>query len=663
MVGRRVPTPGQGAEIGMPTKRAFVPDDLWRLQAVSDPQISPDGSSVAFVVATSEQETDKPATTIWLAPSDGASPARQFTSGPQDSSPRWAPDGGELAFVAERGNGPQLHLASLAGGEARALTEAPHGISQPVWAPDGRRIAYVGRTGDWKKPEERSPIEKAAPRVVTGLHSRFDGVGWFDSRRSHLFVVAAAGGVPKQVTDGDWDDADPAWSPDGLELAFVSDRSTTRFDEVHRDVWVTSGGGRGRPRRLTRGRGNAAAPLWSPDGKTIAYIGHEHDDGNSAANIHLLVVASRDPQAPRSLSATLDRSVWGLLRPPGPVHAWIEGGKAVLFVAADRGTLAVFRSSLRRPRPELVVGGDRQITSIHSSGSTVAFISQWITIPPEVFCASLDGAGEVRVSQANVGLRSVRWATVRRTSHKADDGRRIESFVIYPPGHTKGKAAPTVLEIHGGPHGWHPQMSLFGLYQGLAAAGYVVVLPNPRGSHGYGEDYAHACVGDWGGADFEDLMGAVDQLVHAGVADPKRLYVAGYSYGGFMTSWTVGHTDRFAAACVSAPVTDLASMWGTTDIPGFAAFELGGFPWEQPEFYRAHSPITYVSKVRTPVQLFHWEGDLRCPIGQAEELFQGLRKLEREVVMVRYPGGFHIVRSPAQMVDYVARHIEWFNTH
>jgi dipeptidyl aminopeptidase/acylaminoacyl peptidase len=647
----------------MPTKRVFVPADLWHLRAVSDPQISPDGTNVAFVVATPDPETDKAATTIWLAPSDGSAPARQFTSGPQDSSPRWAPDGGELAFVAERGLGPQLYLASLAGGEARALTEAPHGISQPVWAPDGRHIAFVAKTGDWKKPEDRSAVERAAPNVVTGLYYRFDGIGWFDNRRSHLFVVSVTGGDLRQITDGDWDDADPAWSPDGLELAFVSDRAATRFDEVHRDVWVTSAKGRRRVRRLTRGRGNASSPLWSPDGKMIAYIGHEHDEGDSASNIHLLVLATADPQAPRSLSAALDRTVWGLLRPPGPTHAWIDGGKAVLFVAADRGTLAVFRSSLRRPKPELVVGGDRQVTCLHTSGSTVAFISQWVSDAPEVFCASLDGSGEVRLSDANAELRSVRWATARRTSHKAEDGRDVESFVLYPPGHAKGRPAPTVLEIHGGPHGWHPQLSMLGLYQGLAAAGFVVILPNPRGSHSYGEDHAGACVGDWGGADFEDLMGAVDHLVQAGIADPKRLYVAGYSYGGFMTSWTVGHTDRFAAACVSAPVTDLTSMWGTTDIPGFAAFELGGRPWENPDFYRSRSPVSFVSRVQTPVQLFHWEGDLRCPIGQAEQFFQGLRELKREVVLVRYPGGFHIVRSPAQMVDYVTRHIDWFNTH
>ena len=647
----------------MPPKRGFVPEDLWLLRMVSDPQVSPDGSRVAFVVATPDKKTDKPATTIWVAPADGSENARRFTSGPEDSSPRWSPDGRWLAFVAERGSGPQLHLVPLDGGEAVAMTEMPHGVSQPVWSPVGTELAFVARTGEWKKPEDRNALERSAPRVVTGLYSRYDGVGWFDVRRSHLFVMAVEGGEPRQITDGDWDDADPAWSPEGDRLAFVSDRSATRFDKVHRDVWVVPAHTGRRPRRLTRGRGTAASPRWSPDGSTIAYIGHEHEEGDSASNIHLLVVAVAEPKAPRSLSGSLDRTVWGIMGAPGATHAWTPDGTGVLFVAADRGTLAVYRSALDDPRPALVIGGDRQVTAMHVSGPTIAFSSQWPSDPPEIFSVDALGSSPRRVSNVNADLRAVRLAPVRRTSHAADDGRRIESFLVYPPRHVKGHPAPTVLEIHGGPHGWHPQTGLLGLYQALASAGFVVVLPNPRGSHGYGEDFSRACVGDWGGADFRDLMGVVDKLVATGVSDPKRLYVTGYSYGGFMSSWAVGHTDRFAAACVAAPVINLASLWGTTDIPDFAERELGGLPWEQPEAYAEHSPVSFVSRVTTPVQLFHWEGDLRCPIGQGEELFQGLRRLGREAVMVRYPGGFHIVRSSSQMVDYLARHIDWFNSH
>ena len=647
----------------MPPKRGFTPEDMWSLRSVSDPQVSPDGSQVAFVVGSPDTETDKQATSIWVVPADGSSAARLFTAGPQDSSPRWSPDGKWLAFVAERGHGPQLHLAPLGGGEAIALTELPHGVSQPVWSPDGSCLAFVARTGEWKNPEERSALERSAPKVVAGLYSRYDGLGWFDPRRSHLFVVPVQGGEPKQVTSGDWDDLDPAFSPSGETLAFVSDRSSTRFDELHRDVWVLPVGAGRRPKRLTRGRGTAAQPRWSPVGTSISYVGHENEDGDSAANTHLLVVALDDPHAPRSLSAALDRTVWGLVNAPGATHAWTDDGSAVFFLAADRGSISLYHSALDDPKPELVVSGDRQITTLQRSGATLAFVSQWPSNPPDLYCTDADGTDERRVSDANHEVRALRLAPVRRSSHVADDGQRIESFVMYPAGYGKDTPAPLVLEIHGGPHGWHPQVVMLGLYQALAAAGYVVVLPNPRGSHGYGAEFAAECVGDWGGADFEDLMGAVDKLVGIGAVDPKRMYVTGYSYGGFMTSWTIGHTTRFAAACVAAPITDLASMWGTTDIPNFAAKELGGSPWERPDVYAKHSPITFVTDVTTPVHLFHWEGDLRCPIGQSEEYFQALRRLGREVVMVRYPGGFHIVRSPSQMVDYIARHLQWFSSH
>jgi dipeptidyl aminopeptidase/acylaminoacyl peptidase len=648
----------------MPPKRGFTPEDLWALRTVSDPQVSPDGSRVAFVVGTPDKETDKPATRIWVAPADASTAARPFTAGPEDSAPRWSPDGKWLAFIAERGHGPQLQLVPLEGGEAVALTEMPYGASQPAWSPDGRQIAFVAKTGEWKKPEDRDALEKNAPRVITGLNNRYDATGWFDVRRSHLFVVAVDGGEPQQLTDGDWDDADPAWSPGGDRLAFISDRSATRFDKVHRDVWILPVGARRRPKRLTNGRGTAGSPRWSPNGLNIAYIGHQNPDGDGAHNIHLFVVAADEPKQPRSLSAPLDRTVFGIERAPGVAHAWTADGSAVMFLAADHGGLSLYRSALDGgPGPAPVLGGDRQINAMHTAASTIAFASLWASSPPEIYCAEADGTGERRVSNANPETRALRLAPLRRSSHVAADGRRIESFVMYPNGYVKGNPVPLVLEIHGGPHGWHPQAALFGLYQALAAAGYAILLANPRGSHGYGEEFAGACVGDWGGADFEDLMGAVEKLVHNGVADPEHLYITGYSYGGFMTSWTVGQTDRFAAACVAAPVTDLASAWGTTDIPDFVEYEVDGLPWERPDRYAKHSPISHVANVTTPVMLFHWEGDLRCPISQTDEYFQALRRLGREVVMVRYPGGFHIVRYPSQMVDYLQRHLDWFASH
>ena len=391
----------------MPPRRGFVPEDLWHLEAVSDPQVSPDGSRVAFVVSTPDRDKDKPTTRIWVADAGGASPARAFSSGPTDNSPRWSPDGRWLAFVAERGHGPQLHLASLSGGGGRAHRDGSRGLATRLVA---RRQQARLRRADGRVEEARGPQSPGAVRSFgrnRALFACYDGVGWFDSRRSHVFVVAREGGEAIQITDGDWDDADPAWSPEGDRIAFVSDRSPGRFDAIHRDVWVVAAESRRRrrPQRLTRGRGTASSPRWSPDGTTVAYIGHEHDVADGASNTHLLVVGVETPEAPRSLSAPLDRTVWGLAGAPGATLAWSRDGGAVLFIAGDRGTLGVYRSDLDDPRPYLLIGGDRQITALHSSGPTVAFSSQWPTRPSQISCAETDGSGERRVTRTGAATR------------------------------------------------------------------------------------------------------------------------------------------------------------------------------------------------------------------------------------------------------------------
>lgn len=644
------------------------PEDFFSYRLVVDPRLSPDGATVAFVVITNSKEDDEAQTTIWVAPVDGSSPARQFTSGPKDAAPRWSPDGRRLAFVAKRsspGGGQdvrevesQIYLAPLDGGDPRPLTTAPHGASQPAWSPDGSRIVYVAQTGDWTPPDKRSPPERNAPRIVADLRYRFDGVGWFDLRRSHLFSIDVESGRAKQVTSGDWHDSQPAWSPDGARLVFISDRNKARFDRPAPDVWVVAGTG-GRAKRLTLGSGTYGMPEFSPNGRWVSFLGAP-GDGNSAANAHLYAIRADGEGSIRSLSGLLDRPAFGMVWPTGRTHGWIDD-RNVYFVAADHGAQHLYRAVLDgSERPEPVLGGDRQITGVDLRGQTAAFSCLWPSLLPEARVADLGVGTERAVSAVNQGLRkTTRLAPLRRMRANG-----IECFVIRPLEAAGVGPAPTVVEIHGGPHGWHPQSVFLPLYQCLAASGYVVVLANPRGSQGYGEEFSYGCVGDWGGGDFDDLMGVVDELVGKGISDPDRLYVAGYSYGGYMTGWTIGHTTRFKAACISAPVSDLNAMTGTCDIPLFNIFEMGGAtPWERPEIYAKHSPITYLPNVRTPVRLFHWEGDIRCPIGQSEAWFQGLKLLGRETELVRYPGGFHIVRAPSQMVDFVQRHLDWFSSH
>lgn len=654
----------------MPRPRFIQPEDFYLLHNLSDPQMSPDGRRVAYVVSTADRETDETATSVYVARTDGRSPARRFTQGNKDHSPRWSPDGQYLAFVSDRGAKNQLFVAPLDGGEPRQVTKAPHGISQPAWSPDGKRVAHAARTGEYKDPKERTPLEKSAPRVIRDLRYKLDGVGFFDDRRIHIFTGDVETGEEKQVTDGDWNDDHPAWSPDGKRLAFVSDRERQRHQRQWRtDVWVTPAAG-GRATKVTRSKGSAAHPAFSPDGKRIAFVGHENGEAGLAKNTHVMWVPADGGNAPRSVNASIDRPAAGWpVFASGRTFAWAPEGDALLYLAGDRGTQAIYRADLGGGLSQKVLAGERQIEAfaLAADGKSIAFTAVWSTEPWELYATTLNGRRrEVNLSHANGEVRHSRvGARFERMSCRAPDGLEIESFILYPPDYRTGRRYSLALNVHGGPHSFHPGSRSWVEFQSLAAAGYVVLLPNPRGSITYGEAFGEACVRDWGGRDFEDIMASVDEVVLRGIADPERLYIGGYSYGGFMTSWAVGRTERFRAALVGAPVSNQVSMFGTGDIPLFDIHELGGTPHDAEEEYRLRSPVSHLANVRTPVLLVHHEGDLRCPVAQSEEIFHGLKALGHEVEFVRYPGGFHTynTHAPSQTVDRIERTIAWYDSH
>ena len=656
----------------MPRRRALRPDDLLRICTVTDPQISPDGARVAFVVTAPDVAADKLVPGVWVAAIDGEGDAVPFaTDDGQAHSPRWSPDGKWLAFVSDRAGRakPQLWVAPLAGGEPRCLTDTAHGVAAPVWSPDGTRMAYITRVGG-RDPvaTDAEPAAKNAPRVVRHLSERLDGFGWLDGR-AHLFAVDVGGGDPVQLTDGEFDNQMPAWSPDGTSIAVVSDREPGNLDRYGvADIWVVPADG-GRARKVTASSGPVAHPAWSPDGNFIAYSGNDAGDRFWSAVSDIRVVAADGSAGPRSLTSP-DHAAGGRLLLDGRVLAWHPDGTSVLFVAVAGGTVQVQRVTVAGGRVTTVVGGDRAVTAfdIAADGRHVAFLSRYADHLPDVRSVRLGrGRAEERVvHDPNAEVRDeVFMVTVERRTHVAADGREIESFVLRPPKAKKKEATPLVLDVHGGPHGFHPSTSVRMSVRAQieAASGYTVVMPNPRGSAGYGAEFLAACVGDWGGADYDDLIGAVDSCVDAGQADPDDLHLFGYSYGGFMSSWIVGHTGRFRSAVIGAPVTDLVSMTGTTDIPGFAVHEQGGLPWERSDEYGKRSPITYLPDVTTPVLVIHHEGDLRCPIGQGEELFALLRLLGKEAEMVRYPGGFHGIATPSQLVDQTERILGWYEAH
>ena len=651
----------------MPTatrKRTFTPEDIYLLRRPFDPQVSPDGRSVAYAEMRYDRESNETHMSVWLAPFDGRSPARRFTWGKHDHSPRWSPDGRSLAFMSNRGEKNQIYIAPLDGGDPRQLTHEKHGVNEYAWAPDSRRIAYTSRSGEYKETKSKSAAEKSAPRVVRNLRYRLDGIGYFDERRLHIFVIGVENGGTKQITDGDWYDQQLAWSPDCRTIAFTSDREPERHQRQFRsDLWSVPSDG-GRAKRLTRAKGNANFPVYSPDGRWIAFAGHENGL-DMAKQSHLYIIPAGGGAAPRSLSATIDRA-------PSPMPggcAWAPDSKSVYFTALDSGAMSIYRAWLKDGTCTLALGGQRQIQafSLAPDGKRVAIMASFASVPHEIYAATLNnGVRERNLSRANDDLRAgIELGATKRVTSRTEDGTETESFVVYPPDYKSGKRYPLVLSIHGGPHGMHPQSGFGFQEQAWAGAGYVVLMPNPRGSGGYGETFQMACVNDWGGGDYDDLMAAVDALVRKGVADPDRLYVGGYSYGGFMTTWVVGHTQRFKAALIGAPVSDHISMFGTSDIPMFTEHEIGGTLHGNRDEWTARSPLTHLPGCNTPVLIEHWEGDLRCPITQAEEIFATLKRNGCEVEFLRYPGGFHgfDTHSPAQHVDSVTRSLAWFNRH
>jgi dipeptidyl aminopeptidase/acylaminoacyl peptidase len=651
-------------------KRRVVAEDLYRIRQLSDPVLSPQGDRVAWVETEVDEASDRLRTSIRVAPADGSGSTSVFTDGPGDSSPRWSPDGLYLAYVSVPPDGPaELRLAPLTGGVPRRLGTFEGPVSQPAWSPDSRLVVVVSPTGTESGVADRSAAQRNEPRVVRGLAARYDNIGWFEGRR-HLFVIDVATNKTRQITNGDHDDFDPSWSPDGATIAFASDRDPERDDrQLRSDLFVVPATG-GRARRLTRGEGRVAAPAFSPDGSQIAFVGHE---GGASWNrdAHLFVIPADGSAAPKTVAPGDDRPVPLVLWVPPPFR-WLSDHEVAMLIM-DRGSVVLSTARLTDSKSKVVVGGDRQIDgfSISSDRRRVVFTSAWPDSPSECYSAQLAPPGGRasqatrtirRISRANTAfVAEVALGSVERARLTAEDGTSVEYFTISPPGRVS-KPLPVHLDIHGGPHGAWPAGRFLAFHQTVAAAGYLVLLPNPRGSSGYGQAFTEACTGDWGGADAGDLGACVDDVIARGLGDEHRLFVGGGSYGGFMTAWLVGHTKRFKAATAMAAVIDQASMAGTSDIPGFVEFNFGRL-WEHAHEYEKRSPLTYARTITTPVLILHWEGDLRVPISQGEELFAALRLLKRPVEFVRYPGGSHVSRAPSQSVDWVHRLLAWNERH
>ena len=641
--------------------------DLSCVRWAADAQLSGDGAQVAWVQTALDRELDRPVSNIMVAPSDGGSP-RRFTDGPSDSAPRWSPDGRYLAYLSVVEDLPALHLAPLAGGVPLRV-KAPGPVSFLSWSAAGDALVLVvtvmpqGAATD----DARS---KNAPKLVRGMANRLDGRGYL-AGRDQLFIHTVADGSLRQLTAGDYDHRQPCWSPDGSMIACFSNRTRQRDDDLlFTDLWLIPTA-RGRSRKAASRVLDGSEPSFSPDGKQIAFLGTVGSARPLVGrNQRLLVMPADASGRPAPLAADLDRPV--AAADSASTYAWISN-RELLFCVADHGTIGIQRARLGERLPRPVVTGDRQVTgvSVAKRGAKLlaAFTATWVDKPTEVFCLDLDaesGRGR-RVSETGKGvLDAFELSPAKRLSVRARDGKEIEYLVISP--RSGERPPPMFLGVHGGPHGWNPGAHEFYSYQVLAAAGYAVVLPNPRGSSGYGEQFTMAVNEAWGGEDYHDLLACADDAIRRGLADGDRQFVGGYSYGGYMSAWMVGHTDRFRAACVGAPVIDLVAEFGASDAGPWLAEELGGDPWDPGGVLQERSPLKHVPNVNTPVLLYVFEGDLRCPPDQADAFYTGLRWHRSEVEYVRYPGGSHMSVAdfgapPSQSEDRLNRMLAFLAQH
>jgi dipeptidyl aminopeptidase/acylaminoacyl peptidase len=642
--------------------RGVTAEDYYSIAVPSDPRFSPDGSTIAFVVTTVDQKQNRRYGAIWTVPSDGSRPATASTTSLQSStSPRWSPDGKTLAFLSARPATTdstatartQVWLLPLSGGEPRRVTDLLNGVSSFQWSPDGARLVVVSRSGP-------SDTAKSPSDVRHYLHAnyKFNDTGWFDDKRTHLWVVDVASGSAKQVTSGeDWNDTDPQWSPDSRRIAFVSDRTGKAFDESHdTDVWMVEADG-GPLTKISDHSTADSAPRWAPDGRSIAFISAVP----AKSHPRIWLAPSTGGGASHAAADRVDLIPTAL--------QWSEHGRALYFETGVKGASHLYRLDLATRRAAPVTSGDRTVhlVDINRAATRLTYAVNDPTRPDDLYVADLDGRNERQLTHLNDQLtKQLELMTVERVPFKGADGWDVDGFFMKPVRWTPGRSYPMVLTIHGGPAGmfgfdWYHEFQVY------ASRGWAVFFTNPRGSTGYGEKFERGIELNWGGRDYIDIMNGVDAiLAKYSWIDRNRLGVTGGSYGGFMTNWIVGHTDRFKAAVTLRSLSNFLSDDGTRDGAYGHADDFQGDIFEKFDAYWNASPLKYARNVKTPTLVLHSDMDFRVPIEQGEQWFRALQHFGVPSEIVFFPRENHnLTRTgePKHLVESLNWQVYWFDRY
>jgi dipeptidyl aminopeptidase/acylaminoacyl peptidase len=655
-------------------KRPMTFDDLISVKRVADAQISPDGKHVAYVVNVMDKEANRGKRSIGIMATAGATNTRRITTEGNNDTPRWSRDGKYLAFLSTRDGAPQIYLAetqfllnNTEGDNARKVTSLPEGVADFSWSPDGKLFALTTEIypecTDLKCVAEKSAAAgKSKVKAVIAdrlLYRHWDS--FKRGKRSHLFVVPAGGGDPRDLTPGDFDVppfslGDPIaydFSPDSQEIVFARNTEKVEAISTNNDLFIVPITG-GDARRITGDNtGSDTTPRYSPDGRWIAYRSQTRN-GYEADRFRLMLY-DRKTGATKELSTGFDRWVSEIV--------WAPDSQNVFIVADDRGRSLIAIASISGGIKPIIEKTASNGITLSSDGKTLAFTRSSAALPTEVFKANADGSGVAQLTRTNDELMT------RLELNPAEDFEytgalkaRIHGFIIKPPQFDQAKKYPLALLIHGGPQSawfdswgyrWNPQL--------WAARGYVTVLINPHGSTGYGQAFTEQISGDWGGAAYEDLMKGVDYVIKQGYVDPARLGAAGGSFGGYMVNWILGHSDRFKALVSHAGVYDLTSMYGETEELWFIEWEFKGTPWDNPELYHKWSPHRFARNFKTPTLVIHGELDYRVPIGEGLQLFSVLQRRGVPSKLLYFPDEGHWILKPQNSELWFKTVLDWFD--